>query len=56
MRAFTGSVAVTVDDGRVTVEGEVESEADAEMLPLFVAHIPGGVSVHAELRARTRVA
>ena len=51
-----GSVAVTVDDGRVTLEGEVESEADTEMLPIFVARVPGVVSVHAELRARSRVA
>ena len=51
-----GSVTVTVDDGRVTLEGEVESEADTEMLPIFVARVPGVLSVHAELRARSRVA
>ncbi|HEX4747653.1 MAG TPA: CBS domain-containing protein [Gaiellaceae bacterium] len=51
-----GSVSVTVDDGRVTLTGEVETEADAEMLPIFVSRVPGVISVHPELRARTRVA
>ncbi len=51
-----GSVAVTVSDGRVTLEGEVETEGDTEMLPIFVSRVPGVVSVHAELRARSRVA
>ena len=51
-----GNVTVTVDDGRVTLTGEVETEADTEMLPIFVSRVPGVVAVHAELRARTRVA
>jgi len=51
-----GSVAVTVADGRVTLKGEVETEADTEMLPIFVSRVPGVVSVHAELRPRSRVA
>jgi len=51
-----GSVAATVVDGRVTLKGEVETEADTEMLPIFVSRVPGVLSVHAELRARTRVA
>jgi osmotically-inducible protein OsmY len=51
-----GSVTVTVDDGRVTLKGEVETDADTEMLPIFVSRVPGVVSVHAELRARSRVA
>lgn len=51
-----GSVTVTVVEGRVTLEGEVETEADTEMLPIFVSRVPGVVSVHAELRSRTRVA
>ncbi len=51
-----GSVAVTVKDGQVTLKGEVETEADTEMLPIFVSRIPGVVAVHAELRARSRVA
>jgi CBS domain-containing protein len=51
-----GRVAVTVDDGRVTLKGEVETEADTEMLPIFVSRVPGVVAVHADLRARSRVA
>jgi CBS domain-containing protein len=51
-----GSVAVTVVDGQVTLTGEVETEADTEMLPILVSRVPGVVSVHAELRARSRVA
>ena len=51
-----GSVAVTVVDGRVTLKGEVETDADTEMLPIFVSRVPGVVSVHAELHARSRVA
>jgi CBS domain-containing protein len=51
-----GSVTVTVVDGRVTLKGEVETEADVEMLPIFVSRVPGVISVHPELRARSRVA
>ena len=51
-----GNVAVTVTDGRVTLKGEVETEADTEMLPIFVSRVPGVISVHAELRPRSRVA
>lgn len=51
-----GTVAVTVDDGRVTLEGVVETEADTEMLPIFVSRVPGVVAVTADLRPRSRVA
>lgn len=51
-----GNMTVTVVDGRVTLKGEVETEADTEMLPIFVSRVPGVVSVHAELHARSRVA
>lgn len=51
-----GSVTVTVVDGRVTLKGEVETEADTEMLPIFVSRVPGVISVHPELHARSRVA
>lgn len=54
--AEPGSITVTVVDGRVTLVGEVETEADMEMLPLFVSRVPGVVSVNADLRARSRVA
>ena len=49
-----GRVAVTVADGRVTLKGD--TEADTEMLPIFVSRVPGVVAVHAELRARTHAA
>jgi CBS domain-containing protein len=54
--AEPGSVAVAVSDGRVTLTGEVETEADREMLPLFVSRVPGVVAVSTDLRARTHVA
>jgi len=54
--AEPGSVAVRVSDGHVTLAGEVETEADKEMLPLFVSRIPGVMAVSANLRARTHVA
>jgi CBS domain-containing protein len=54
--AEPGSVSVAVSEGRVSLAGEVETEADKEMLPLFVSRVPGVVSVSADLRARSRVA
>ena len=54
--AEPGSVTVAVTDGRVTLRGEVETETDLEMLPLFVSRVPGVVSVSADLSARSRVA
>jgi CBS domain-containing protein len=48
-----GAVTVTVVDGVARLSGEVETEADAELLPLFVERVPGVVSVRAELRSRT---
>jgi osmotically-inducible protein OsmY len=54
--AEPGSVTVAVSDGRVTLTGEVETEADREMLPLFVSRVPGVVAVKADLRARPYVA
>jgi CBS domain-containing protein len=53
--AEPGSVTVAVSNGRVTLAGEVETEADTEMLPLFVSRVPGVVSVSADLRARSSV-
>jgi CBS domain-containing protein len=47
-----GKVSMDVVDGAVRLEGEVESEADAELLPVFVARIPGVVSVRTRVRAR----
>jgi CBS domain-containing protein len=47
-----GKVTMQVVDGAVLLGGEVESEADAELLPVLVARVPGVVSVQASLRAR----
>jgi CBS domain-containing protein len=51
-----GTVTVLVSEGRVTLAGQVESEADMEMLPLFVSRVPGVISVTADLHARSGVA
>ena len=47
-----GKVTMQVVDGAVMLAGEVESEADAELLPVLVARVPGVVSVRASLQAR----
>lgn len=47
-----GSVTVSVADGVVTLQGQVESEADAELLPVFVSRVPGVVEVRADVRPR----
>ena len=49
-----GAVTVTVTDGTVRLEGEVETRTDAELLPVFVARVPGVVSVEASLTSRTQ--
>ncbi len=49
------SVAVDVVDGHVTLRGEVETEADQELLPRFVARVPGVISVNADLSCRSKV-
>jgi CBS domain-containing protein len=54
--AEPGSISVAVSGGRVTLTGEVETEADREMLPLFVSRVPGVVAVSTDLRARMHVA
>jgi CBS domain-containing protein len=47
-----GKISMDVVEGAVKLEGEVETEADRELLPVFVARVPGVVSVEADLRAR----
>jgi len=47
-----GRIATTVTDGHVVIEGEVETEADAEVLPALVARVPGVVAVEADLHPR----
>ena len=54
--AEPSSVAVVISDGRVALNGTVETEADREMLPLFVSRVPGVVAVSTNLRARMHVA
>jgi CBS domain-containing protein len=51
-----GRVTVTVADGHVSIEGELETEADCEVLPALVARVPGVVSVEADLHSRVAVA
>jgi CBS domain-containing protein len=50
-----GRVSVLVIDGNVSIDGEMETEADCEVLPALVARVPGVVSVHADLRSRVAV-
>lgn len=50
-----GRVSLNVVDGRVELRGEVETKADAELLPEFVARVPGVISVEADLHPRTGV-
>jgi osmotically-inducible protein OsmY len=46
-------VGVTVEDGVVTLEGQVASEADRDMLPTFVRRVPGVVEVSSTLTYRS---
>lgn len=50
-----GRVTVNVGDGHVTLRGEVETETDQELLPHFVARVPGVISVEADLSCRSKV-
>ena len=50
-----GRVTVLVVDGNVSIEGEMETEADCEVLPALIARVPGVVSVHTDLRSRVAV-
>lgn len=43
------SVRIAVRDGEVTLEGDVEQKADAELLEYFASRVPGVVSVRSEL-------
>jgi CBS domain-containing protein len=44
------SVEVAVEDGNVRLSGEVETKADAELIPAFAQRVPGVVSVLSKLR------
>jgi len=50
-----GRITTTVVDGHVTLEGEVETPSDAEVLPALVARVPGVISVEADVRSRVAV-
>ena len=45
-----GRVAISVDRGEVLLSGEVESDADAELLERFARRVPGVVGVVSRLR------
>jgi CBS domain-containing protein len=51
-----GRVRLSVVEGQVRLEGDVESEADAELLELFVARVPGVVTVESAVRPRVKAA
>jgi len=42
-------VTIRVDDGQVTLEGRVESQAEAEVIINFVEAVPGVVSIESQL-------
>jgi len=44
------TVEVAVERGEVRLTGEVETKADAELIPAFVQRVPGVVSVLSKLR------
>jgi CBS domain-containing protein len=45
-------IDVSVSDGGVTLAGEVETKADAQLVERLAARVPGVVSVHSQLRWR----
>lgn len=46
------TVETSVNEGEVTLTGEVDTKADAGLLETFAARVPGVVSVRSELRWR----
>jgi CBS domain-containing protein len=44
------AVEVIVEDGNVRLAGQLETKADAELIPAFVQRVPGVVSVLSKLR------
>jgi CBS domain-containing protein len=44
------SIQVIVENGEVRLSGQVETQADAELIPSFVQRVPGVVSVLSKLR------
>jgi CBS domain-containing protein len=46
------TIHIEVDDGEVSLSGEVETKGDAELIPTYVQRVPGVVSVLSKLRWR----
>lgn len=46
------TVEISVQGGEVTLEGEVDTKADARLLETFAARVPGVLSVRSKLRWR----
>ena len=46
------TIHIEVDDGEVSLSGEVETKVDAELIPTYVQRVPGVVSVLSKLRWR----
>jgi len=42
-------LSIAVEDGDVSLRGQVDTESEAELAALFVGRVPGVVSVHSEL-------
>jgi len=51
-----GRVTATVVDGHVILSGQVETEADADVLPALVARVPGVLSIESDLSSRVVLA
>jgi len=46
------TIHIEVDEGEVSLSGEVETKGDAELIPTYVQRVPGVVSVLSKLRWR----
>jgi len=46
------TIHIDVDEGEVSLSGEVETKGDAELIPTYVQRVPGVVSVLSKLRWR----
>jgi len=47
-----GNIQVRVENGAVTLDGQVETATDAELLPVFVQRVPGVVAVESNVTHR----
>jgi hypothetical protein len=46
------TIHIEVDEGEVSLSGEVETKGDAELIPTYVQRVPGVVSVLSKLKWR----